>query len=278
MDLNWFQNLIYGMVSGLAEILPVSAQAHRLVLQKIFGTQYVPGFTLLLIHVGILAAVFMSCQNHLLRMQRAKHLSRIPKKRRKRPLDLVSLMDYHLLMTMLLPVVLAFVLGIGILKHEDNMLLVSAFLVLNGIVLYIPQYLPGSNQDARTLTRMNGLCIGIGTAFAALPGISAIGMASSVGQALGEDRKYSFQMALLLECFILVILIIEDFVRIAGAGLAALSFSLIMRSILSCAGAFGTSILGIRIMRRMAENNGYAVFGLYCWAIAVISLLLTLLV
>ena len=278
MDLNWFQNLIYGMVSGIAEILPVSAQAHRLVLQKIFGTQYIPGFTLLLIHVGIFAAVFLSCQNHLLRMQRAKHLSRIPKKRRKRPLDLVCLMDYHLLMTMLLPVVLAFIAGIGILKHEDHMLLVSIFLILNGIVLYLPQYLPGSNKDARTLTRLNGLCIGVGTAFAALPGISAIGMATSVGQALGEDRKYSFQMALLLECFILVILIIEDFIRMAGIGLAGMSVSLVMRSILSCIGAFGTSILGIRIMRRMAENNGYAVFGQYCWAVAMISLLLTLLV
>ena len=278
MDLNWFQNLLYGMISGLTEILPVSAQAHRLVLRKIFGTHYIPGITLLLIHVGILAAVFICCQNQILRMQRAKHLSRIPKKRRKRPLDVVSLMDYHLLMTMLIPVILAFVLGMGILKYEDNMLLVSILLVVNGIVLYIPQYLPGSNKDARTLTRVEGLCIGIGAAFSALPGISAIGMAVSVGETLGEDRKYSFRMALILECCILVMMMIQDFLRIAGLGLEGLSFGLIMRSVLSGAGAFGTTLLGIRFMRRMAENNGYAVFGLYCWAIAAVSLLLTLLV
>ena len=278
MDLNWFQNLLYGMVSGLTEILPVSAQAHRLVLGKILGIHYVPGITLLLIHVGILAAVFITCQNHLLRISRARHLARIPKKRRKRPLDAVSLMDHHLLMTMLIPVTAAFILCFGIQKQEDNILLVSLLLVINGIMLYIPQYLPGSNKDARTLSRLQGLYIGIGAAFSALPGISAVGMAASVGQIMGEDRKYSFQMALLLECCILVILIFEDFIKIAGIGLSGISFGIVMRSLLSGIGSFGTTFLGIRFMRRMAEGNGFADLGLYCWAIAAISLLLTLLV
>ena len=278
VDLNWFQNLIYGMISGLTEILPVSAQAHRLVLRKIFGTHYVPGITLLLIHVGIFAAVFMTCQNHLLRISRARHLAKIPKKRRKRPLDVVSLMDHHLLMTMLIPVIIAFILSYPITKHEDNILLVSLLLILNGIILYAPQFLPGSNKDARTLSRMQGLYIGIGAAFSALPGISAIGMATSVGQAVGEDRKYSFRMALLLEGFILIFLILRDFLQIASTGLGGIHFSLIMQSLLSGAGAFGTTLLGIRLMRRMAEGNGFADLGLYCWVIAVISLLLSLLV
>ena len=278
MDLNWSQNLVYGMISGLTEILPVSAQAHRLVLRKIFGNHYIPDLTLLLIHIGILAAVFFCCQNQLLRMQRAKALSRIPKNRRKRPLDMVSLMDYHLLMTMLIPVVLAFILGFGLRKYEDNMVLVSIFLILNGLILYVPQYLPGSNRDARTLTRMEGISIGLLAAFSALPGVSTIGAAVSAGQALGEDRKYSFRMALLLECFVLVILTVEDFLAVAGTGLQGISFGLIMQSVLGGIGAFGTATLGIRIMRRLAENNGFASFGLYCWNVAVISLLLTLMV
>ena len=278
MDLNWSQNLVYGMISGLTEILPVSAQAHRLLLRKIFGNHYIPDLTLLLIHIGILAAVFICCQNQMLRMQRAVALSRIPKKRRKRPLDMVSLMDHHLLMTMLVPVVLAFILGFGLRKHEDSMLVVSLLMVLNGVILYIPQYLPGSNKDARTLTRMEGLYIGLGAALSAFPGISSIGAAASVGQALGEDRKYSFQMALLLEFFVLIILSVEDFLKIASLGLGGISFGLVMQSILGGIGAFGTTMLGIRIMRRLANQNGYAPFGLYCWAVAVISLLLTLMV
>ena len=37
MDLNWLQSIIYGFVSGLMDILPVSAQAHRALLLKLFG-------------------------------------------------------------------------------------------------------------------------------------------------------------------------------------------------------------------------------------------------
>ncbi len=264
------QNLIYGAVSGLTEILPVSAQAHRLLLRKIFGTQSVPGITLLLIHIGIFAAVFMCCQNHIVRIHRAKKLARIPKKRRKRPLDMVSLMDYSLLKTMLLPVILAFLFFRKIVPHENNLVLVSVLLLINGIVLYIPQYLPGSNKDSRSLSRVEGLLIGLGGAAAALPGVSAIGMASSVGEICGEDRT------LLLELGVLAIFIVIDVLALAEAGIGSLSFMLLLQSLLAAAAAFGTALLGIKFLRRMAAEGGFSVFSYYCWGFALFSLILTL--
>ena len=276
MDLSWSQNLIYGAVSGLTEILPVSAQAHRLLLRKIFGTQSVPGITLLLIHIGIFAAVFMCCQNHIVRIHRAKKLARIPKKRRKRPLDMVSLMDYSLLKTMLLPVILAFLFFRKIVPHENNLVLVSVLLLINGIVLYIPQYLPGSNKDSRSLSRVEGLLIGLGGAAAALPGVSALGMASSVGEICGEDRTYSINMALLLELGVLAIFIVIDVLALAEAGIGSLSFMLLLQSLLAAAAAFGTALLGIKFLRRMAAEGGFSVFSYYCWGFALFSLILTL--
>ena len=276
MELNWSQNLVYGIISGLTEILPVSAQAHRLVLRKIFGSHNVPGITLLLIHIGIFLAVLISCQTQIQRIRRAKQLARIPKKKRRRPLDLVSLMDYNLLMSMLLPLLLAFILCHKVVQYENNIFLVSALLFVNGIILYIPQYLPGSNRDARTITRFQGLGIGLGAALSALPGISAIGAAVSVGQALGEDRKYGFRMALLMELGILIILIVLDALTIAEAGMVGFTFSLILKSLLAAAGAFGGTLLGIRAMGRLAENIGFAIFGYYCWAVAIFTLILAL--
>ena len=276
MDLNWSQNLVYGLISGLTEILPVSAQAHRLVLRKVFGGHNIPEITLLLIHIGILAAVIMSCQNHITKIHRAKALARIPKKRRKRPLDVVSLMDYSLLQTMVIPVILAFILLHRVTDYEDNIFLVSALLLLNGIVLYIPQFLPGSNKDSRTLTRLHGIWIGLASALSALPGISAMGMALSVGQVCGEDRKYGLNMALLMECVVLVILIILDIVTMAQVGMAGTSFSLVMKSVLAGIGAFFTAIGAVRIMGRLAETNGFTLFAYYCWGAALFMFILTL--
>lgn len=276
MDLTWAQNLIYGMISGFTEILPVSAQAHRLVLRKIFGTHHIPEITMLLIHIGILIAVFSCCQNHLLKIHRAKALARIPKKRRKRPLDIVSLMDSSLMMTMLVPVILGFLLFHGAQKHENNIFLVSGLLFINGIILNIPQYLPGCNKDARTLNRLEGITVGIGCSLCALPGISCMGMALSFGQAVGEDRKYSLNMALLLELWVLVILVILDMVAMSQAGLAGLGIRVLMQSLLSGGGACLTTYLAIRLMRKLTEGPGFVGFSYYCWALALFSLILTL--
>ena len=276
MDLNWSQNLIYGAISGLTEILPVSAQAHRLLLRKIFGTHSVPGITLLLIHIGIFAAVFVCCQNHIVRIHRARKLSRVPKKRRKRPLDMVSLMDYSLLKTMVLPVILAFLFFRKIVPYENNLVLVSILLLINGTVLYVPQYLPGSNKDSRSLSRVEGLLVGLGGAAAALPGVSGIGVAASIGEICGEDRTYSLNMALLLELGVLVLFIIMDVLSIAEVGLAGFSFMLLLQSLLAAVSAFCMAMLGIKFLRHIVADNGFSIFSYYCWGFALFSLILTL--
>lgn len=276
MDLTWSQNLIYGAVSGLTEILPVSAQAHRLLLRKIFGTQSVPGITLLLIHIGIFAAVFVSCQNHISRIHRARKLARIPKKRRKRPLDMVSMMDFSLLKTMLLPVLVAFLFIQKIIPHENNLVLVSVLLLINGVILYVPQYLPGSNKDSRSLSRVEGLLVGLGGAAATLPGISGIGTAASVGEICGEDRTYSLNMALLLELGILLLFIIVDILSVAEAGTDGIGFMMVLQALLAAVSAFCMAMLGIKFLRRLVADNGFSIFSYYCWGFSLFSLILTL--
>ena len=110
MDLNWLQSIVYGLTSGLMDILPVSSQAHRLLLLKLFGADGRSDLLYLLIHLGIVAGLYINCTGHLIRMARASRLSRIPKRKRKRPLDVKSLMDLSMLKTMLIPVVLGLIL------------------------------------------------------------------------------------------------------------------------------------------------------------------------
>ena len=87
MELNWFESILYGLFSGLADVLPVSAQAHRLILLKLFGESGESVFLRLLIHIGTLAALYYCSQNQIIRYLRARKLAMIPKRKRKRPLD-----------------------------------------------------------------------------------------------------------------------------------------------------------------------------------------------
>ncbi len=276
MDLNWFQSILYGFLSGLMDILPVSARAHNVLLMKFFGIKGETPFLELLIHLGIFAALYYSVQTQLVRLSRAKALARIPKRKRKRPLDTRSLMDLSLLKTMLVPGILGLFLYQYALKLNGNLVLMAGFLFLNGFILYVPQFLPSGNRDSRTLSRVEGLLMGLGGAASILPGVSAVGVATSIGSVCGVERSYSLTMALMMNLFLTVGFIIYDGMAIVGAGLGVLSFGILIRYLLTALCAFGGTLLGIKTMRHLAANQGYGLFGLYCFGLALFTFILNL--
>ena len=276
MDLNWFESIIYGLFLGLTDILPVSAQAHKLLLLKLFGVKNEPGLMRLLIHMSVLGALYYNCLPQIVKILRAKSLSRIPKRRRKRPLDTKSLMDFSLWKTMIIPVILSFFLYEKASVLHNKLSLMAIFLFINGLILYVPQYLPGSNKDSRTLSRVEGLLMGLGGAVSILPGISAIGAAVSVGSVCGVDRSYGLGMAMLMNLAISVGLIVMDVIGLVSNGIGYLTFGIIVSYLLSAVAAFLGTTLGIKLMRKLAVSSGYAGFAYYCWGVALFTFILNL--
>ena len=160
MDLSWLQSLLLGLISGFAEVLPVSAEAHRLLLLKLFGVERDPVVLRLFIRIATIAALHLCCRGHIVRMMRAQRLARIPKQRRKRPLDTDALMDFNLLKTTLIPMILGFLLYGKLRFLGASLSYVAGLLALNGLILYVPQYLPGSNKESGSMTRIDGLILG----------------------------------------------------------------------------------------------------------------------
>lgn len=278
MDLSWLESIIYGLVSGLTDILPISAQAHRILLLKVFGRVGRSDLLQLLIHLGIFGALYYSSLKHLVRMNRARKLSHVPKRRRKRPLDTRSLMDLSLLKTMVLPVILSLFAYQYVKPLGDTLLFVVLFLFVNGIILYIPQYLPSGNRDCRTLSRVEGLLVGLGGSVGIVPGISGMGSATAVASVCGVDRNYALTMALMMNMAVSAGMMVMSVLNILNNGLVeTLSFMLLIRYLITAVAAFGGSMLGIRIMRAMANGNGYGLFGFYCWGLALFTFILNLL-
>ena len=276
LELSWFKSLMYGLFSGLLDIFPVSAQAHSALLLKFFGLKASSDVLNLLIHLAVLAALYYSSQNHLVRMNRARALARIPKRKRKRPLDVRSMMDWSLLKTMMIPALIGVYLRKYTASISTNLMLIALFLFLNGVILYMPQFFPTSNRDSRTLSRVEGLLMGLGGAASAVPGISAIGTSTAIASLCGVDRLYGLDMALMMNMAISAGLAFLDILAIAANGLGALSFMILVRYILSAAAAFGGCLLGIKLMRHLAAERGYSLFGVYCWGLALFTFILNL--
>ena len=276
MELSWFESCIYGLFSGLLDVIPVSAQAHNILLLKFFGVKASSDFLNLLIHMAVFAALYYSSQTQLVRMRRARALARVPKRKRKRPLDTRSMMDWSMLKTMLIPAIL----GVFLRKYTAGMgsklMLVSLFLFLNGLILYVPQFFPTSNRDSRTLSRVEGLLMGLGGTASAVPGISAIGATTSIASVCGVDRTYGLNMALMMNMGITAGLMVYDFLGIVANGIGLSSVWAFLSNLCSAAAAFGGAMLGIKLMRQLSAGQGFSVFGVYCWGLALFTFILNL--
>lgn len=276
MDLSGFEHLIYGFLSGLTEIFPVSARAHSTILLKVLGAEKISNLPVLLIHIAILAGIYFSSKAQLVKMTRARRLARIPKKRRKRPLDICSLMDSRFLLTMMLPVLLADILYGRLSNIQFGLLAISLLLFINGIFLYIPQFFPGSNKDARSLSRIEGIVMGLGGSLSVVPGLSGIGAAVSIGSLYGVERSYALNMSLMMNMVYLAGMVVYDILNIIRYGVGLLSFQWFLSYILAAAFAFAGTMLAIRLMRKLAVDKGYYIFSYYCWGIALFTFILNL--
>ena len=74
IHMNLLQNLIMGFVSGFAELLPISAEAHRAILCRLFGVESEGSLFRLLIHIACLAAVIYGCRNEIRHIRRVRRL------------------------------------------------------------------------------------------------------------------------------------------------------------------------------------------------------------
>jgi len=276
VDLNWLQSLLFGLVSGLTDILPVSAQAHKAILLKLFGFASEPIILRFMIHVATFAGLYYCCQGHIMRISRQLRLSRIPKKRRKRPLDTRTLMDFKLLRMMIIPVILAFFAyqKTSVWNHSLNW--IALFVLINAVIVYLPVLMPSGNKDSRSFSPVEGLLMGLGGATAIVPGISSVGATTSVLLLRGADRTFALNMALLLQMAVSASMVVMDVIAMSTYGIGIVSFGGIVCCILAGATAFAGVFLAIKFMRILAVNIGFNIFAFYNLGLALFSFILFL--
>ena len=274
--MDWLYHILYGAISGLTDILPVSAPAHQRIFNSMIPDGTISTFTRLLVHMAIFGALYYTCQNQLIRIARAVKLAKIPKRRRKRPLDTKSLMELQMLKTMAIPLVIGFIFYSQATAFVSTLLVMSVILLINGIILFIPQFLPGSNKDARSMTPIDSFLMGLGGGLAVLPGMSSIGVTTSIGCVRGGDKSFNFQIALTMNMGVMLGMILMDLVEIFSTGMGVDGFVGCLYSCAAAASAVGGSLLGIRLMKKLAQKTGFGIFAYYCWGAALFSFILYL--
>lgn len=273
--MDWLWTVLYGFVAGLAEFLPLSSQAHQSLAAVVFGLASAAPLRQFLIRAACLGALLFSCRGDIAKLRRDRRLSKIPARRRTRPVDSRSVATLRLLKTAVVPMVIGLLFYQRATQWVSTLSVLTLFLLINGVLLFIPQYIRSGNKDARTMSRLDGMLIGLAGAFSVFPGISQISTIHFAASARGADKGYTLQFALLLSIPALIVLLVFDAAAVFG-GIEALSLPVIIKYALTIAAAYFGSTFAISIMRSLSVRTGYAGFAYYCWGMALISMILYL--
>lgn len=273
--MNLLESMIYGFVSGVAELLPVSSQAHQAIILHLFGAKD-NGLLLLFVHFGMLMALLVNFRSQITRLHRETRLAQLPRKKRRREPDRMVLIEASVLKTAGLLLMFAFLLYPPALTLTRKLNYVALFLLLNGIILYIPQMISSGNKDERNLSRLDALSIGIGGALGMLPGISFLGALTGMFCVRGAARAKAVTWGYLLLLPVMMCLIGFDVQQIVVNGIGNFDAGMLFSYLLTCAASFVGASVAITSVRHVAVNMGYSGFAFYSWGAALFAFILYL--
>ncbi len=250
--MSFLEAVILGLVQGLTEFLPVSSSGHLVLAQEFLGVDD-KGVTFeILVHFGTLLSVVIYFWKSLWRML----LSIIPPfreeyaKERKR-IGFLALAS----------VPAAFV-GFSPLKDlfagaYDRPALVGIFLIITGLVLFLPRLI--RKKGNAEIGWKSALAMGIGQAFAILPGISRSGSTIVSGMMSGAKSSASAEFS-----FLMAIPAIAAASLLEARNLEGLDVSVLGPYIAGAAVAFLSGLIAIFTVLAAIRRGKFEYFGIYC--------------
>lgn len=272
MNLKWLESLLYGIVSGFSEFLPISSSAHQYLLLQIFGANQIDPLRNFFVNIALLLSVYTGCRSLIDHIHRDLRIQ--SKSRRGRSRITQSMLDLKLVKNASLPMLIGLIVLSYMLK-SPSIVSVAVVLLLNGIILFIPERMMRGNKDVRSMTLFDSTFIGLSGAISAFTGISRIGATMSAAIARGADRQHSLNWALLLSIPALIILAV---INLFGAfGIGNVDFwGNIFYYFLSAIGAYVGGFFSIKLMKILASNIGVSGFAYYSWGASLLAFLLYL--
>ncbi len=248
--------IILALIQSITEFLPVSSDGHLALVSNIMGEPNL--FFITFLHLASLFAVLIFTRKEIAEILRFKKES-------------WRLIKY--IVIGIIPAALAgFLLNDLIESTLSSFLLIGIFFFFTGIIVFSTKFIK-QTKNANKLSSKNSLVIGLMQVLALLPGVSRSGMTISTGMFFGIEKekavKFSFLMfiPLALGAFIL------EAMKYSGEAITIPTLTLAI----SFAVCFLFSLLFLNLLNYIVKNNKFWLFGIYCFLIGLVSILIYIL-
>ncbi len=275
--MNFIEAILFGLISGLTEFLPISAQAHQALFVELFGIDVDSlAFSSFLNHLAVALALYTCCRDSLKNLYKEMLLSNRSKRHRSRQPNRRSICDIAFIKSAFYPLAFGFFCYPFASRILDDLQWISLFLLINGIILFIPPYIRTGNKDSLSMTRLDGFAFGLAGGLGIIPGISRVAACTAVGSIQGAERNHTLHWTLLLSIPAIAFMLGFDARDMLLNGLGIDGLSGLLVSIIGALFAYLGATFGIQLMRFLSVKAGYSGFSYYCWGAALFAFVLFL--
>jgi undecaprenyl-diphosphatase len=260
--MNILHAIIYGIIQGLGEFLPISSTAHLTLAPWLFKWNDDPGLTFdVALHLGTLIAVLLYFWRDWVKLITAGVTT--PKSK-----------DGNLFWFLVVATIPGALFGkLFESKAETtfrNPALIAVMLIVAGCALYLADKYGKKNIGIEKIGLRRSILIGISQAIALIPGVSRSGATIMTGLGTGLSRESAAKFSFLLSAPIIFGSVILKYHDILHPKVGNLPFFV---AILTAA---IVGLLSIKFLLKYLKYNGFGIFVIYRLALGTIVILIYL--
>jgi undecaprenyl-diphosphatase len=262
-----FQAIVLGIVQGLTEFLPISSTGHLRVVPAFLGWEDPGAAFTAVTQLGTLAAVLLYFRHELLRI--ARTWLRSLRRPELRP-ELDARMGWYIIFGTIPIGIFGFAFRDQIESGARSLYLIGTTLILLGLLLLVAEKVARHDRPLETITRRDGILIGLAQALALVPGVSRSGATLTAGLFLGFDRASAARYSFLLSVPAVVLSGLFELRDIGEEGSAAFVPTAIATLL-----AFLSGYASIAFLLRWLVSHSTGIFVAYRVALGVVVIALT---
>lgn len=272
--------IILGLVQGIAEFLPISSSGHLSIMQNLFKMQDIEQghlFFDVLLHLATLVSVCIAYRKDVMDILREIvswfRRSTPAEKQAREPMSTRRLILMIVLATLPLFVMVFFNDYVEPLYYST--VFIGIALILTGCMLYVSDRMTPGRKTAKNMRVGNALIVGICQAVAVVPGLSRSGTTITAGLATGLDREFAVKFSFLISIPAILganLLSLIDAIK-TGFDASLLPVYLVGMVVAGVSGYFS-----IGLVRRIAKKGKFGKFAYYCWAVGIVTVIVSLFV
>jgi undecaprenyl-diphosphatase len=261
--MNLFEAIIFGIIQGATEFLPISSSGHLVLAHSLFGTEEVGLAFDVALHLGTLLSIIIYFFNDF--WQIAKALMGV----HQDPLKNTRLRKLALAICVgTVPGVIAgLLLGDMAEKYFRSPIMVAGSLAAFGLLLLIADKTGRRTRDFKAISMFDAIIIGIAQALAIIPGVSRSGITITSGLFCSLDRQAAVRFSFLLSAPIIAGAGLYKIPEIISQGLLTDQFSYYLTGFLTSA---ISGYLFIAFLMRFIKARSFAIFSYYRFGLAAL--------